>query len=62
MKHCKGTFTAKVTTWLTTAFVEWNALLTILAPGAWLDFVSVTMPLLSIKDLAVAIFHQSGTC
>ena len=24
--------------------------------------VSVTMPLLSIKDLAVAIFRQSGAC
>ena len=28
--------------------------------GAWLDIVSVTMPLLSIKDLAVAISTRVG--
>jgi len=30
--------------------------------GGVADIVSVTMPLLSIKNLAVAIFHQSGVC
>jgi len=30
--------------------------------GGMADIVSVTMPLLSIKYLAAAIFHQSGTC
>ena len=34
----------------------------ILAPGAWLVIVSVRMPLLSIKDLAAAIFDHSGAC
>ena len=30
--------------------------------GGMADIVSVTMPLLSIEDLAVAIFHQNGAC
>ena len=47
-------------TWLTTALVEWNALLTILAPGGVADTVSATMPPLSIKDLAVAISTRAG--
>ena len=43
------------------ALMEWNALYTIciLAPGTW-HTLSVTIPLLSIKDLAVVTFHQSG--
>ena len=40
-------------TWLTTALVEWNALLTILAPGCGRHCVS-------IKDLAVAISTRVG--
>jgi len=48
-------------TWLTTASVEWNALLTILAPGMWQTLCqSQYMPLLSIKDLAVAISTRAG--
>ena len=33
-------------------------------PGsrAWLHIVSVTLPLLSIKDLTAAIFYQSWAC
>jgi len=30
--------------------------------GGVADIVSVTMPLLSVKDLAAAIFHHSGAC
>ena len=40
--------------------MEWNALLTILAPGGVADIMPVTMPLLSIKDLAVAISTRAG--
>jgi len=43
-------------TWLTTALVEWNALLTILVA----DIVSVTMPLMSIIGLAVAVSTRAG--
>ena len=39
--------------------MEWNAQYTILGVAG---IVSVTMPLLNIKDLAVAIFHQSRVC
>jgi len=37
-------------TWLKTALVEWNALHTILGPGAIRGIVSVTMPLLSTPE------------
>jgi len=40
---------------LTTAMKEWNALYTWIQGVA--DITSVTMPLLSIKHLAVATFH-----
>jgi len=39
--------------------MEWNALHTILASGGVAGIVSVTMPLLRIKDLAVATFHRA---
>ena len=52
-------YCGRAPTWLTTALVWWNALTTILARGV-ADIMSVTMPLLSIKDLVVAIFTRVG--
>jgi len=43
---------------VTIALIKWKALHTISAQGAW-QALSVTMPLLSIKDFAVANFHQN---
>jgi len=45
---------------MTCLMMEWNVLHTILALEVVAGIMSVTMPLLSIKDLAVATFHQSG--
>jgi len=58
--HRPASLSAGAPTWLTKALVEWNALLTILAPGGVADIVSVTMALLSIKDFAVAISTRAG--
>jgi len=41
--------------YLTTALIGWNALHTILALGVW-QKLWLTLPLLSIKDLALATF------
>ena len=68
LRHCAFTVnphrpaspSAGAPTWLTKALVEWNALLTILAPGGVADIVSVTMHLLNIKDFAVAISTRAG--
>jgi len=58
---CKSV--CRAPTWLTTALMEWTSECTAHHPGSGVvpGIMSITMPLLSIKDLAVAI-HQSGAC
>jgi len=56
---CKSV--CRVLTSLTTALVGVECTTHHPGSGGVADVVSVTMPLLSIKHLAVAIFHQRGT-
>jgi len=68
LKHCaikvnpyRPVSSFKGTNLADTALMEWNALHTILTLGVW-QALPIVIPLLSIKDLAVATFHQSGAC